>query len=539
VARRESDRTARSVLDSLSSNIAVLDENGTILAVNRAWIEFAEQNQETGFCSEGTNYLSVCEMTVGESDTARFAKGIRDVLAGRQDSFSLEYSCHSSHQKRWFLGRVSPFLGDGPRRAVVVHLDVTEQKLADEALRNYADRLENLRAIDLAILSAHSTAEIAGATLKHLSRLMPCSLGEVALYDLDRKSTLTIASLGILERWHPPGMRFIHSFDGYTELDALRQGDIVVDDDIEEGDLTSPLRQELRGEGLRSSILIPLMFRGRLAGSIFLGSEMPGAYRAEHIEIAREVADHLAIAIRQSLLLEDLRLAKARMESLSRQLLRAQEDERRRIARELHDEVGQSLTAAKIAVDRIALMPAFETVHSRLTDVSSLIGGTLDQVRDLSRLLRPSILDDLGLEEALLALAEGMTERTGLAIDVDSDGVIGSIDPELESVCYRIAQEALNNAVKHAQATRLRVRLRRSEGVLELLIVDDGVGFDLEEATARASQGASLGLLSLSERATLAGGSTRIQSRPGEGTQVCASFPDPHRASSQNNQEEN
>jgi PAS domain S-box-containing protein len=146
VARLESERMARSVLDSLSANIAVLDDQGSILEVNRSWIDFAEQNQATGCVNEDANYLRVCDEAVGQeaANAALFAAGIRDVLTGSRPSFSLEYPCHSPTQERWFVGRVLPFLGDGPKRVVVTHIDVTESKLADEALGNYADRLETL-----------------------------------------------------------------------------------------------------------------------------------------------------------------------------------------------------------------------------------------------------------------------------------------------------------------------------------------------------------------------------------------------------------
>jgi PAS domain S-box-containing protein len=398
--------------------------------------------------------------------------------------------------------------------------DITERKRSEEPLRRYADRLENLRALDLAILAAQSTEAIAEIALEHLSRLVPCWLGGVALQDLEGQTIQTLASIGHLAQSYPPGKRFAHNLDTNSQSEALRRGIVIVQGDIGGAIQTNPVLEKLRGKGLRSYAMIPLMNQGRLIGSILLGSDRTDAFSAEHLDVISEVADHLAIAIHQSLLLEDLRSAQARSKSLSRQLLRAQEDERRRIARELHDEVGQGLTAAKIAVDRIASMPCFSAVGPRLADASALIAGVLDQVRDLTRLLRPPVLDDFGLKEALLMLAEGITERTGLDIDLRIDPEIGRIDPEVETACYRIAQEALNNALKHAKASRLSVSLRRDGVNLELVVGDDGAGFDLEAATTRASQGLSLGLLGLSERATLAGGYAEIKSVVGVGTKV-------------------
>ena len=187
----------------------------------------------------------------------------------------------------------------------------------------------------------------------------------------------------------------------------------------------------------------------RLVGSLFLASDRPAAFAPDHIEVAREVADPLAVAIRQALLLDEVRSANAPTRGPLAATPPRQEDERRRIARELHDEVGQALTATKIALDRIARDPSGPDIGPRLADAAAITHQALEQVRDLSRLLSPAMLEDLGLAEALRALVEGLAERAGLAAEADVDEV-DPADPEVEMACYRIAQEALTNAVKHS-----------------------------------------------------------------------------------------
>jgi PAS domain S-box-containing protein len=147
VAHREAERFARSALDSLCSHIAVLDDSGTILAVNQAWRAFAAANGAVvANVVEGAKYLQICAEVTGEdAKTAQvFASGIRDVLAGRRGSFELEYPCHAPDHRRWFLGRVTPFQGDGPPRVVVAHLDITARILAEEALRRTEERFRLL-----------------------------------------------------------------------------------------------------------------------------------------------------------------------------------------------------------------------------------------------------------------------------------------------------------------------------------------------------------------------------------------------------------
>jgi PAS domain S-box-containing protein len=225
-------------------------------------------------------------------------------------------------------------------------------------------------------------------------------------------------------------------------------------------------------------------------------------------------------AVRVSALLEEVSAARVSLQRLSHKLLEIQENERRRIARELHDEIGQVLTAIQINLEMLERAPEARELQPRLRESTDLVEHALQQVRDLSLDLRPSILDDLGLVSALLWYTERHGERTGMSVQVAMDPLPFRLAPDIETACFRIVQEALTNIARHSRASRVRVEFCRKGDDLEVLVRDNGTGFDVKKAHARAAGGASMGLLGMRERAELVGGSLAIRSIPGKGSLI-------------------
>ncbi len=214
-----------------------------------------------------------------------------------------------------------------------------------------------------------------------------------------------------------------------------------------------------------------------------------------------------------------------RLKSLSQQLMKAQEVERRHIARELHDEIGQALTAVKINLQAILRNPDTAKLAARLEESIGTVERTLNQVRNLSLDLRPSILDDLGLVAALRWYLDRQAERAGFGAQFTAEAFEEPLAPELEITCFRIVQEALTNVVRHARARHVYVSLGRRNGELWLAVEDDGIGFDQSAARDRAVQGASLGLLGMQERVVLLGGRLDLDSTLMRGTRIQVYFP--------------
>jgi signal transduction histidine kinase len=255
-------------------------------------------------------------------------------------------------------------------------------------------------------------------------------------------------------------------------------------------------------------------------------------WEAVGLALAASVAIALAAALYAGRLEQRLQRQRARdvetardLQRLSSQLLTAQEEERRSIARELHDEVGQVLTAIKVelAVAQRSLQAAGVSGDA-LNDARKITDGALHTVRDLSRLLHPSMLDDLGLAATIDWYLKGFGRRYGIRIELLQDGVDDRLAPEVEAGIYRIVQEALTNVAKHAQATTCRVFLQRLTHSVLVTIEDDGVGFRLEEVSAPgASRG--IGLVGIRERVTQLRGELRLESGPGKGTRLTVEVP--------------
>jgi signal transduction histidine kinase len=216
--------------------------------------------------------------------------------------------------------------------------------------------------------------------------------------------------------------------------------------------------------------------------------------------------------------LEENARARGDLQELSARLLRAQENERRSLARELHDEVGQSLSAILMETENAECAEDPREIREHLASVKTLAGKTVNEVRDLALLLRPSMLDDFGLVPALNWHAREMTKRTGLSVVVSADDEADYLPDEHKTCIYRLVQEAVNNSARHANARNVEVMVVREDSRVRFSVRDDGAGFD-----TRFVRG--LGLLGMEERVRRLGGQFQLNSQLGRGTLITAELP--------------
>jgi two-component system sensor histidine kinase UhpB len=214
---------------------------------------------------------------------------------------------------------------------------------------------------------------------------------------------------------------------------------------------------------------------------------------------------------------------RARLREVAARALGAAEEERKRIARELHDETAQMLAALLIRIRVVRNSRDPDAMGPLLDGMREDVSQALEGIRRFARGLRPPALDELGLVPAIEGHARSLEEISGLAVEVHAEDVSGDLPPQAELATYRIVQEALSNVVRHAHATRARVAIAREDGRLVVTVEDDGRGFD--PANALSTDGGGLGLFGMKERAGYIGGRVEVASTPGAGTRVRAEIP--------------
>ncbi|MEW5829202.1 MAG: GAF domain-containing protein [Chloroflexota bacterium] len=299
--------------------------------------------------------------------------------------------------------------------------------------------------------------------------------------------------------------------------------------------------RSLQREHITSLVHVPLMTKGWALGSMCIGTRKPAHFNDDEQRLLIAIGNQIAIAVENARLYADVQRRERVRGELFKKALAAQEDERKRIARELHDEVSQSLTALLYDAEDGLELEQLPGIKKRLQTICDLTQHTLNNIHKLMFDLRPSMLDQLGLVPAVRWLAETRLESRGVRVSVssepDPDLSPGEADeqrlsPEIETALYRVIQEAINNIARHAAARNVEISLSLNDGTATVNITDDGIGFDLAEislGTIRdidsedfqlSENTRGLGLLGMQERIELLGGELEIVSAPGSGTQV-------------------
>jgi PAS domain S-box-containing protein len=471
-ALQESETAKSHILDSLASNIAVLAPDGRVAATNSAWMEFGRQHgAEPDKIGIGVSYLDVCKkgLADGVVEAGNALFGIEAVLRGTTNDFDMDYRMTFDGESRWIHMKVRP-LKTSDRGVVIIHLDITALKEAELAISESEARFRIVA----------DTAPVM-VWMSGVTKL--CTYFNKPWLAFTGRSLKEELGTGWIEGVHPEDLRIC--LDTYSAaFDARR---------------SFRMEYRLRRNDGQYRWIVDTGVPRYDEKNQFLG------YIGSAIDITER------------------RKMEQKLMDLSGRLISAQEEERARIARELHDDVSQRMALIMIRLDRLQQTHPtnWEEVVRELQEVGKAAEEASNDIRDLSHQLHPAILDKLGLDTATRRLCGDYSKLHRLHVEYTSKGLPRYIPFEVGLCLYRIAQEALTNAVTHSGAQEVRVDLVCHPDEVVLCVSDSGRGFDPESAV----RAGGLGILSMQERIRLVGGKFTIKSSPRTGTRVVATAP--------------
>ncbi len=471
------------VLNSMTTEICVLDASGVIVAANAAWQQFGVDNADaTGAshpsCAQGigvgANYLSACSP---QSNVDDVAQRIQAVLSGQSPGFELEYPCHGPDAPRWFSMAVTPLhLPEGG--AVITHTDITERKHTENKLRIAATAFDSENAV------------------------------------------MVTDARGIILQVN----RAFTRFTGYTPSEVLGRTPKLLQSGQHDAGFYAHMWKTIAANGKWQGEVWDKSKPGNLVPfwlSISAVKDAEGGI-TNYVGTLYDISERKNAEAALITLNAELTRSRQRLRELAAQTEGLREEERKHIAREVHDELGQLLTALRM--DIAMLVPLYgahcPALQPKVQDMKALVDKAIQGVRDVVMNLRPAVLD-LGLIPALEWLCDEFSQRSHLVCTLDHDEADLVLDEARTMVVFRIAQESLTNVSRYARATRANISCRQQGDHLHMEVRDNGQGFDVAAATRKQS----FGLLGMQERALALKGRVDVSSTPGRGTVVSVSIP--------------
>ncbi len=421
---------------------------------------------------------------------------------------------------------------EGQNATLAVLRDITDRKQAEQ---RDLDRGRRLAEISRIISSTPNVEQVYEPFAEIVRQLIPFERIVITIADPDHRTLTTAYVSGSDIAYRRPGDVAELANSLTQEVMRTRSGLLIQTEDPEEFGrrFTAPL--PVFEAGFRSFLSVPLVAQDQVIGALHLESTKPEAYTQQDLNLAESVGVQISGAIANARLFEQLEVERERLRWLTRQVVAQEEEERHRVSRELHDEAGQALTALKISLSLIQSEMPHATgegagqLNHRLADAVDLTDTTMEKIRLLARGLRPPELDAVGLNGTLGGYCSEFARRTDLPIQYT--GVeIPNLTDAVNISFYRVLQEALTNAAKHARASSVKVKLSRRRRMVRLSVEDNGQGFNPRAQMRQAKshdfpQSGGIGLLGMQERFELLGGRLDVKSRLGMGTRLVAQAP--------------
>ncbi len=527
----ESEQRFRSIVEQSVDGIIVTDESGRIIEWNQG------QESITGLEREEVLGQKLAEVQCQLIPQERQSPALHQQIQANMDEFlecgqaawmnQLQEQAiqHADGSQRVVQTLAFPIKTDKGWMSGSISRDVTERKRAQQQLSNRLEEQETLFAIGQLVSSSLQIEQVTQKVAEHMARLV--SADSCAIFDWHPETNrLTLRADYTSANNHlddvPDAPSLLPVTDQSSAAKAIHTGQpfTVYRDDPEADPQERRLLQARRGTGVAG---IPIVAQDRLIGlaKVYL-ADGADPFSEHDLRLLQALANQVAVAIDNARLFATVQANEAALRDLSLRLINVQEQERRQIAQELHDELGQLLTAIKINIDlaRRKLPETQNSLQSRLADASSQTDRVLTNVRGLTVELRPPLLDDMGVVPTLRWYLRRFAQRTDVQVELEAQELPARLLPEIETAIYRSVQEALTNVARHAQANQVQVRLSLTDDQVVTSVQDDGQGFDVTTWSQRQGKQQTLGLRGIEERAMLLDGQVHITSQPGQGTRI-------------------
>jgi len=409
---------------------------------------------------------------------------------------------------------------------VELRRDVTaERELETQILRRHHQLLA-LNHISSAVSGLYDLDTILKTALDNVLQLIDSDIGGILLLDEENQTLTYRVHQGLSARYVDEAEFLLgESIAGQ----AAKVGEPIILEDISKDPrVTRP--DLVLAEGLKGFISIPLKAKDKVTGVMNIASHVANRFAADDVSLLKSIGDYLGTAIEQARLYDRLAQAGERYRALLQHALTAQEQERKRIARELHDETSQAITSLTLSLQAIMTIAEMKGIGDdefmeKVKATHSFAVHAGHEIVRLMKELRPSLLDELGMPAAIHRYAKDTLQTNGINVSADFKGTDERFPPEIEVTLFRVAQGLIGNILEHSGAKNTSIKLDCDGGECTLTIEDDGKGFDVKNLTRVDPSGRGAGLFTLKERVSLVEGHCHIDSRPGQGTKVTVKVP--------------
>jgi PAS domain S-box-containing protein len=513
---RQSRQWLNTTLTSIGDGVIATDEQGMVRFINPIAAQYTGWHHTEAMGRPLTAVFSF----VDES-----SRNLVDILNNKNES-----------SKNGFKGLLLPRGGepvpveanvtsieDGKGKVygmVLIFRDVTQQRDAIQEIKRQADRAEALLQV-ASQLNSHLELKTVLNTICEITNRALKATGTTAILQVMPKAVLRVMAAisddPILKALHEPQFEVPKTvFEGLLS----RENPVVVIHDLSELP-SQPHFEGLRKAGVRTIAIAALFHGNDLIGALISAfTKQPRILPEDEITLLKGLADQASSAIENAELFEQVRAGRERQRKLAKNLVDIQEAERRHIAKELHDHLGQLLTGLQFMLETTKTQASGKQRDS-LEEIQNSVTDIIEQVREMSLNLRPSMLDDMGLIHTLLWHIDRYTKQTQIRVNFRYDEIPSRLPLEIETAAYRIVQEALTNVARHAGVNEVLVGLVLQNGTLWVEVLDEGKGFDTAVELDRISSG----LGGMRERASLLGGYLLVESFMNQGTQIVAALP--------------